>query len=96
MAQAANSTEAVEKTVLNKTGYGVQIMATQGKRFSPGSRFFRNLTNVDEYQVGDTYKYVVGCEPSAKKAEEIKQEMIKLGFRNPFIVQIENGYYKSR
>lgn len=78
-----------------KTGYGVQIMS-KGSQATPDNKLFANLTNVkvDEYLVGNVYKYVVGCEGSRKKAEELRQELIKLGFRNPFIVKIENGQYK--
>ena len=52
---------------------------------------FRGIKGVEEWQIGDVYKYVVGAEEEYDKAVEIQREVRSKGYKDAFIIAIKDG-----
>ena len=84
----------VEKSIVNEELIlKIQIKATK-KQLNVNNLIFKGL-NVTQYFHEDLYKYVVGSFTKMEDAEKYKNEMIKMGFEDAFIVKFDkNGRIK--
>ena len=70
--------------------FQVQIL-TSPKALKKNSAEFKGLENVDEYLSNGTYRYLAGATRSFDEAKKMQQALRNMGFKDAFIVAMENG-----
>lgn len=88
--------EGEKKTIIKPTKsdegvvFKVQI-AAMPKPMEITSTNFKGLTDVTEYKVGETYKYMVGHERDFKDAVNLQNEIREKAYKDAFVVAFYNG-----
>lgn len=77
-------------TVSSPITYKVQFLTSSSKLSSSSSKFTK-LKDVSFYIQKGVYKYTAGEFSSEEGANEYKQEVKKLGYKDAFVVKFENG-----
>lgn len=80
------------KTVANAEGivYKVQFLLKSSK-IDVKSAQFSKLKDVDYYEQDGKYKYTTGAFDTEKEALEYRQEVIKQGYKDAFVVKFKDG-----
>ena len=73
--------------------YGIQVAALIDLK---PTRDFTDLKNVEVYvDENGIFRYVIGRFPYRKQAESLKNKIIELGYKDAFIVDINQPYYNK-
>ncbi len=86
-----NNPSPTEKTGLTapaKVYFKIQVTAS-GNRIPSDSEFFKGLGNVEEFPVGNIYKYAVGSEETYESAIEFSKK-VKKYFPDAFIIAVRD------
>lgn len=73
-----------------KLYYTVQI-GVSGIKKECKPENFKGIEGVEFYMDGSLYKYVVGRSEKLEEAESLKQKMKEAGFKDAFVVALQNG-----
>lgn len=81
----------LNKTIqsLNKLTYMVQFYLS--KKEVEVSKQFKGLDDVAFYKENDDYKYTIGHFEDFEKAQQQRKKMIDLGYKDAFVLMIQNG-----
>lgn len=71
--------------------YKVQIAAARNKRILVREGKWKKITDLDIRKEQDMYKYLTGHFYFIEEAEELRAEMLRMGFKGAFIVGYQNN-----
>jgi hypothetical protein len=70
--------------------YGVQL-AEVGNIMPVNDPWFKGISDIKIYKSGRLNKYIAGCYPDRATALKSMSEIVSMGFKDAYIVRIENG-----
>ncbi len=66
-------------------------LAVSKEQLSTDAKNFKGIEGVQEWQIGDVYKYTFGSETDYDKAVEIQREVRSKGYKDAFLIAMHNG-----